>query len=134
VRGTPYIYPLVLIRVENVMSLIDDGAIAEAVAARTLTLCLNHIRLETIRRKTRFTLLRISFFIVWKLYDWREKRIDRLPEKTVKRKPVTVFTSQWLLRSLDTVMGLMLALETNDRLALEPLATQPLENLFGFVR
>jgi hypothetical protein len=31
-------------------------------------------------------------------------------------------------------MGLLLALETNDRLALERLATQPLENFFGFVR
>jgi hypothetical protein len=74
-------YPVVLVRVENIITLIDDGAVVEAVALLTLTLCLNAIRPETISQKTRSTLLRISFFIVWKLHDWREQGIDQLPKK-----------------------------------------------------
>jgi hypothetical protein len=129
-------YPLVVTRMENIVELIDRGAIAKAVALLPLSLCFNAIRLETISRGMRTDLLRISFFLVRKLYEFRRNRIGSNPERTSKigGRRVTVFTSQWTVRFLNTVLNLLLCLGEYDDLALDRVGTHPLENFFGLVR
>jgi hypothetical protein len=73
-------YPLVLTRIENIMQLIDQNAFPEAVALLSLSLCFNAIRLETITRETRIDLLRIAFFLVWKLHELRIEGVNTNPE------------------------------------------------------
>jgi hypothetical protein len=55
-------YSLVLTRIENILQLIDQNAVPEAVALLPLSLCFNAMRLETITRETRIDSLRIAFF------------------------------------------------------------------------
>jgi hypothetical protein len=43
------------------------------------------MRLETITRETPVDLLRIAFFLVWKLYELRIRGIDKNPEKNEQR-------------------------------------------------
>jgi hypothetical protein len=78
------IYPLVLPRFENIVALTENGAIAEAVALLPLSLSFKIARLETITRVTRTDLLRISFFIVRRLCEYRQTGVDTNPEATSK--------------------------------------------------
>jgi hypothetical protein len=130
------IYPLVLTRFENIVALIENGAIAEAVALLPLSVSFNAVRLETITRVTRTDLLRISFFIVRKLYEFKQTGLDTNPETTSKaeNRLITIFTSQWCLRFMDTVLALIVAVEEYDEVALDRVSTHPLENFFGLVR
>jgi hypothetical protein len=66
------VYPIVLMRVEHIVALIEQDTIPEAVALLPMSLCFAAIRLETITRETRSTLLRINFFLAWKLYEMRK--------------------------------------------------------------
>jgi hypothetical protein len=74
-------YPLSLTRIENILQLIDQNAFPEAVALLSLSLCFNTMRLETITRETRIDLLRIAFFLLWKLHELRIQAVDTNPEK-----------------------------------------------------
>jgi hypothetical protein len=86
-----------------------------------MSLCFAAIRLETITRETRSTLLRISFFLVWKLYEMHKLWVDKKPEKAAKGSPVyvTIFTTPWTQRFLNTVLLHISAIETCDELAIE---------------
>jgi hypothetical protein len=126
-------YPLAIMRVENIVALIGQDAIIEAIARLPMTLCFAAIRLESIPRETRSYLLRISFFLVWKVREMREIGIDPNPE-TAKQDSITIFTSRWTIRFLDTLLLLIFCIEKYRRLALDRLGTHPLENFFGFVR
>jgi hypothetical protein len=127
-------YPLVLMRVENIVTLIENDAIAEAVALLPMALCFDAVRLETIPRETRFDLLQIAFFLVCALYELRELGIDTNPEKPAKGSPASIFTSQWTVRFLDTSLSLMLCVKKYIKLALDRVSTHPEENFFGYVR
>jgi hypothetical protein len=114
---------LVICRVEHILSVIDEYAIAEAMALFPLTLCLNAIRLEIMTRETRSASLRISLLIVWILYDSRKQNIDQYLGKA-NEKAILIFRSQWAERFLDIVFVTMTALEANTRLSIERLGTQ----------
>jgi hypothetical protein len=130
------IYPLVLTCFEDIIARIDNGAIAEAVAFLPLSLSFNAVRLETIIRVTRTDLLRISFFIVRQLYESKQTREDTNPETTSKEseRAITIITSQWTLRFMDTVLALIVSVEEYDEFALDRVSTHPLTNFFGLVR
>jgi hypothetical protein len=63
------VYPLVITRIEHMITLLQNNATAEAVARLPLSLCFNAVRLETITRETRLFMLHVSFFMVKNLYD-----------------------------------------------------------------
>jgi hypothetical protein len=90
--------------------------------------------LETITRETRIDLLRTAFFLVWKLYELRIHGIDKNPEKTSKGGKRTIFTSEWVVRFLNTVLLFLFSLNNYTHLALDRLSIHPLKNFFGFVR
>jgi hypothetical protein len=96
-------YPLALTRIENILQLIDQNAFPEAVALLPLSLWFNAMRLETITRETRIDLLRIAFFLVWKLHDLIIQGVDTNPEKPRGGGKRTIFTSEWVVRFLNTV-------------------------------
>jgi hypothetical protein len=129
-------YPLAIMRVENLLALIRGGAVTEAVTLLPMTLCLGAVRLETIPRETRSYLLQVSFWLVWKLREMRQIGVDKNPETVMKGtgNPVTVFTSQWTVRFLNTALLLMFCIKQYGELALDRLGTHPEENFFGFVR
>jgi hypothetical protein len=127
-------YPLVIMRLENVIALMEQNAHAEAVALLPLSFCFNAIRLETITTQTRFDMLCISFMLVWELLKARTSAAHQCPEKSAPGAQTTLFTSQWTTRFLNTVLILLFALQNYDRLALDRLGTHPLENFFGSVR
>jgi hypothetical protein len=129
-------HPLIVTRIQNIIELIDRNAIAEAIALLPLSLCFNAIRLETISRETRSDLLRISFFLVRKLHEFRKSWIDSNPETTskIENRRITIFTRQWTIRFLNTVLNLLLCLDEYDDLALDRAGTPPLESFFGLVR
>jgi hypothetical protein len=127
-------YPLVMMRVDNVIALMDHGAHAEAVALLPLSLCLNGVRLETITTQTRCEMLQISFLIVWELLKGRRSVAYQCPEKGVPGSQTRPFTSQWTITFLNTVLLLSAALRNYNRLAVDRLGTHPLENFFGSVR
>jgi hypothetical protein len=97
-------YPLVLTRIENILQLIDQNVFPEAVALLLLSLCFNAMRLETITRETRIDLLRIAFFLVWKLDELRIQGVDTNSEKPRGGGKRTIFTSEWVVRFLNTVL------------------------------
>jgi hypothetical protein len=99
-------YPLVLTRIENILQLINQNAFPEAVAllSLSLSLCFNAMRLKIITRETQIDLLRIAFFLVWKLYELRIQGIDTNPEKPGRGGKRTIFTSEWVVRFLNTVL------------------------------
>jgi hypothetical protein len=129
-------YPLAMTRVENILALIDNDAIAAAIALLPLSLAFNAIRLETIAKQTRTDLLRISFFIVRKVYENRVTGTDTLPETTSEEQnaEITVFHGQWTLRFINTVLDLLLCIEEYDHVGLDRVSTHPEENFFGLVR
>jgi hypothetical protein len=130
-------YPLAITRVENIVALIDQDAIVEAIILLPMTLCFAATRLETIPRDTRSHLLRIAFFLVLQIREMRQSGLDKLPETVKKKnrhKQVTIFTSQWSTRFLDTAVWLMFSVEKYRKLAFDRLGTHPEENFFGFVR
>jgi hypothetical protein len=87
-------YPLVLTRIENILQLIDQNAFPEAVTLLPLSLCFNAMRLETIIRETGIDLLRIAFFLVWRLHELRIQGVDTNPEKPGGGGKRTIFTSK----------------------------------------
>jgi hypothetical protein len=87
-------YPLVLTRIENILQPIDQNAFPETVALLPLSLCFNAMRLETITRETRIDLLRIAFFLVWKLHELRIQGVETNPEKPRGGGKRTIFTSE----------------------------------------
>jgi hypothetical protein len=126
-------YPLVITRIAHIILLFENDAIAEGVVWLPLSLCFNAIRLENITRETRVFMLRVSFFLVRIAYENRRNGFDKNPE-TSKKKGTTLFTSQWSVRFLDTVLLLIFSIENYNCLAIEHESTQPLENFFGFMR
>jgi hypothetical protein len=126
-------YPLVITRVEHIARPFDKDATAEAVVWLPLCLCFNAIRLDNITRETRLFMLRVSFHLVKRIYGDKQSGADRNPE-TSKKKKITLFTSQWSVRFLDTVLLLIFSIENYPSLAIDRESTQPLENFFGFVR
>jgi hypothetical protein len=130
-------YPLVITRVDHMNKLFQRGALAEAVAWLPLSLCFNAIRLENITRDTKTFMLRISFFLVWHLYDRKRRKLDKNPQMSRrKRKTVklTIFTSEWCERFLDTSLLIIFSIENYEFIALDRESTHPLENFFGYVR
>jgi hypothetical protein len=130
-------YPLVITRVEHMNMLFQKGAVAEAVAWLPLSLCFNAIRLENITRETRTFMLRISFYMVWHLYERKRLKLDKNPQMSKKKKKtvkLTIFTSQWSVRFLDTSLLLIFSIENYEFIALDRDSTHPLENFFGYVR
>jgi hypothetical protein len=88
-------YPLVLTRIENIIQLIDQNALPEAVTLLPLLLSFNAMRLETITRETRVDLLRIAFCLVWNPHELRIQGVDTNPEKPGGEGKRTIFTSEW---------------------------------------
>jgi hypothetical protein len=127
-------YPFVLTRLQNILRQTNQNAFSEAVALLPLSLCFNAMRLETITRETRIDLLGIAFFLVWKLHELRIQGIDTNPEKPRGGRKRTIFTSEWMIHFLNTVLSFLFPLSNYSYLALDRLSTHPLENLFGFVR
>jgi hypothetical protein len=118
-------YPLVLTRIETILQLIDQNAFPE------VSRCFNTMRLETITRETRIDLLRIAFFLVWKLHELRIQGVDTNPEKPRGGGKQTIFTSEWVVRFLNTVLLFLFSLSNYSHLALERLSMHPLENFLG---
>jgi hypothetical protein len=87
-------YPLVLMWIEHMVALIEQDMIAPAIALLLLSLSFAALRLETIPSKTRSDLLRISFFLVWELYQARTKGRAPFPETAFQGEKTTVFTSR----------------------------------------
>jgi hypothetical protein len=110
-------------RIENILALVNGGAIA----LPPMTLYLSAVRLDTIPRDARSHLLRINFFLGWKIREMREHGSDRKPE-SVKRGHVTIFTSQWTVRFLNTVVSFISCVEKYTRLALDRLGMHSEEN------
>jgi hypothetical protein len=129
-------YPLAMMRLENIVALIENDAIAEAVAMLPLSLTVNAVRLETIPSTARTRLLKISFFLVRKLYELKENGLDPNPETTSAEEnhPVTIFLSPWSRRFMDTVLDLILCIEEYPDIALDRVSTHPAETFFGLVR
>jgi hypothetical protein len=129
-------YPLVIARVEHINKLLENDAIAEAVVWLPLCLCFNAVRLENITRSTRVFMLRISWFLVWHIYERKRTRVDNCPQVPTKKTKLrlTIFTSQWSVRFLDTVLLFTFSIENYEIIALDRESTHPLENFFGFVR
>jgi hypothetical protein len=86
------VYPLVIARIEHMITVLLNDVTAEAVVGLPLSLCFNAIRLETIGRETRIFLLRICFFLVRNLYEAKKSGRDPNPETSKKKKP-KIFTS-----------------------------------------
>jgi hypothetical protein len=126
-------YPLVICRIEHIVKLFEMEANAEAVVWLPLSLCFNACRLENIVKSTRLFMLRISFFLVRKLYELKKAKKDKMPE-TSKTMKTTLFTSQWSVRFLDTVLLQIWAIEKFGKLAIDHFSTQSLENFFGCLR
>jgi hypothetical protein len=80
------VYPLVITRIEHMMTLLQNNAIAEAVAWLPLSLCFNAVRLETITHETRLFMLHVSFFMVKNLYDAKKSGQDPNPEISKRKK------------------------------------------------
>jgi hypothetical protein len=112
-------YFLVLTRIETVLQLIDQNAFPEAVALLPLLLCFNAMRLETSTRETRIDLLRIAFFLVWKLHELSIQGVDTNPEKPRGGGKRTIFTSEWVVRFLNTVLLFLFSLSNYSDLALD---------------
>jgi hypothetical protein len=127
-------YPLVLMRVQNIIALIEHDCYAAAITLIPLSFVLAAVRLETISLRTRCDLLRISFFIVSTLHQARKNDTDLFTETANHGQKTTLFTSQWTIRFLNTIMLLISPLEHPGPLALDRLGTHPLGNDFGFVR
>jgi hypothetical protein len=130
-------YPLVITRVDHMNMLFQRGAVAEAVAWLPLSLCFNAIRLENITRETRTFMLRISFFMVWHLYERKRLKLDKNPQMSRKKKKtvkLTIFTTQWSVSFLDTSLLIIFSIENYEFIALDRESTHPLENFFGYVR
>jgi hypothetical protein len=127
-------YPLVMMGIRNLVALIDHGAIAETISLLPLCLSLHAIRLETIARETRTDLLRINFFLVWRLYQLKRDKMDKNPEKSAKGGKRTIFSSQWAVRFLNAILLLIFSLNHYQQFSLDRLGTHPLENFFGFMR
>jgi hypothetical protein len=126
-------YPLAPVRIENILVLVNGEAIAEATALLPITLCLSAVRPDATPRDSRSHLLRISFFLVWNTREMRDHEIDRKPEN-MEKGHVTVFTSQWTVRFLNTVVSLISRVEKYTRLALDRLGTHQKENFLVFLR
>jgi hypothetical protein len=78
------VYPLVITRIEHMITLLQNNATAEAVAWLLLSLCFNAVRFETITRETGLFMLHVSFFMVKNLYA---KKSGQGPNpETSKRK------------------------------------------------
>jgi hypothetical protein len=92
------------------MELIDQNAFPEAGALLPLSLCFNTMRLETITRETRIDLLRIAFFLVWKPHELRIQGVDTNPEKPHGGGKQIIFTSEWVVRFLNTVLLFLFSL------------------------
>jgi hypothetical protein len=129
-------YPLAMMRLENMVALIEHDAIAEAVAMLPLSLTLNAVRLETIPPITRTLLLRTSFYLVRKLYELKQSGVDTNPETTnaEKNHRITIFLSPWSQRFMDTLLELILCIEEHPHIALDRVGTHPAETFFGTVR
>jgi hypothetical protein len=95
------VYPLVIMRIEHMITLLQNNATAEALAWLPLSLCFKAVRLETITHGTRRFMLHVSFFMVKNLYDTKKSGQNPNPE-TSKRKKTRIFTSQWSIRFLNT--------------------------------
>jgi hypothetical protein len=123
-------------RIENIIEWIDGGAIAEALAFLPLSLCFNAIHLKTISHGMRTNLLRISFFLICKLYELRRNQVDSNPERTSKigGRRFTIFTSQWTVTFLNTALNLLLCVSQYDGLALDQVGSPPFENFFARLR
>jgi hypothetical protein len=125
------VYPLVMTPIENILELIDQNAFPEAVALLPLSLCFYAMPLETITRETRIDLLRTTFFLMWKLYELRIRGIDKNPEKTSKGGKRMIFTSEWVVCFLNTVLLFLFSLNNYTLMALDRLSTHPSENFLG---
>jgi hypothetical protein len=125
--------PLVIMRIEHMITLLQNDATAKAIAWLSLSLCFNAVRLETITRETRLFMLHVSFFMVKNLYHAKKSGQNPNPE-TSKRKKTTIFTSEWSIRFLNTVPLLIFSIENYESLALNRESTHPLENFFGYVK
>jgi hypothetical protein len=75
-------YRLAILRIENIMALINHDALAEVVALLPLFLCLSVIRLEIITRETREEMYGVGFFMVSELHRAKtEKQLPRTADK-----------------------------------------------------
>jgi hypothetical protein len=123
------VYPLVITRVEHMTTLLLNDATAETVIWLSLSLCFNAIRLETITRETRIFVLRICFFLARNLCEAKKSGRDPNPE-TSKKKKTTIFTSQWSIRFLNTVLILIFSIENYESIALDRQSPHPLDNFW----
>jgi hypothetical protein len=112
-------YPLVLTKIENILQMIDQNSFPDGVALLPLSLCFNAMRLVTVTRETRIDLLRIAFFLVRKLYELRIHGVNINPEKPRGGGKRTIFTSEWVVRFLNTVLLFLLSLSNYSHLALD---------------
>jgi hypothetical protein len=129
-------YLLTIMRIENIIALIEQDATAEAAALLPLPLCLSATRLETITTETRNYMLRVSLFLVWELYQARKDRNkrDQWPEKpSAGAEKITIFRSQWSECFLDTLLLLTSSIRKYPHFTFDRLSTHLLEHSFGLI-
>jgi hypothetical protein len=108
-------YPLTIMRVENIVALIEQDTTVKAIALLPLSLYLRPIRLETITTETREYMLRVNFFLVWELYQagkGKDKRDQLLERPSIAAEKITIFRSQWSERFLDSLLLLIFQSES----------------------
>jgi hypothetical protein len=75
--------------------------------------------------------------MVWHLYERKRLHLDKNPQMSRKKKKtvkLTILTSQWSVRFLDTSLLIIFSIENYEFIALDRESTHPLENFFGYVR
>jgi hypothetical protein len=125
--------PLAIARVEHIEMLFQHQAFAEGVVWLPLCFCFDGSRLENITRSTRLFMLRVSFYMVRFVYEGKKSGLDKFPEMS-KKKRTTLFTSQWSVRFMNTVLLLIFSRENYGDIALDRESSHPFETFFGFVR
>jgi hypothetical protein len=131
------VYPISILRFENLLTRIGPGKFTEAWMLFSMTLLLNAIRVDTFTRDTRKDLSRQCFYIVRLMMaqkQYRRGMTGILLGRGKRGDTVTLLSERTAIRILNTVLVLLCVGDRVDDIALGRLSSHPVENFFGFVR
>jgi hypothetical protein len=131
------VYPISILRFENLLALIGAGKFTEALMLLPITLFLNAVRVDTFARDTRKDLLRQCFHIVRLMMaqkQYHRGRTGILVDRGKRGDTVTPLQERTATQILHTVLTLLDVCDRVSDIAVGRLSSHPVENFFGVLR
>jgi hypothetical protein len=138
------VYPILLFRLEHVITLFKHKCPAEALYLLPWALIFRALQSSVLSRQTRISVLLLALRFL--IFFYEKDAYSGIPENTRRgtfptdREPqiedcVRPFREITLIRCMNTVIGLIFALaRITENIPLDRIGTHPLENLFGLLR